>query len=132
MNFILWILQFFLAVLFSFVGFIKSFWPVPELSNMLPWVSALPEEVIRFIGACELLGAAGLLLPLVIRHILVHLPVIASLCLGLVMVNAAVFHAFRGEYASIIINIIILIITIFVAYGRWKIAPLYARRKDDW
>lgn len=101
----------------------KAFLSLNILSHSLPWVSALPVEVIRFISVCELLGALGLLLPPLIG-IFTRLTIIASLCLALVMLNAAVFHAFRGEFSSIILNATIFVIAVFVAYGRWKLAPI--------
>lgn len=123
MNIILWFFQVLLAALFSIAGYMKAFLSLNILSHSLPWISALPVEVIRFIGVCELLGALGLLLPPLIG-IFPKLTIIAALCLALVMFNASVFHAFRGEFSAIILNTAIFAIAVFVAYGRWKLVPI--------
>jgi hypothetical protein len=80
-----------------------------------------------FIGVAELLAAAGLILPGLTRI----LPVLTSLAaagLMIVMASATVFHLMRSETASAISATIILGLVTVVAYARWKIAPIAARR----
>src|SRR5690348_3061127 len=50
----------------------------------------LPAVFVRFIGACEVLGALGLILPGVLR-IRTHLTPLAALVLTTIMVGAAMF-----------------------------------------
>jgi uncharacterized membrane protein len=51
-----------LAGLFAFAGALHLLAPEPFLDITPSWVP-FPEEVIRFTGVAELLGAAGLLIP---------------------------------------------------------------------
>ncbi len=123
MNFFLWILQLVLAAFFAFVGGLKTFTAMPEIVETLPWAADVPVWVVRLAGSSELLGAIGLILPALVRIKPVLTPV-ASGALGLVMAMAAVFHLVRGEYGNIVVNIVALALAAFVAYGRFKIAPI--------
>ncbi len=67
MNISLWVVQGLLAVMFLMAGANKLFQSIPELSKMLPWVTQVPEGLVRFIGFSELLGGIGLLLPAILR-----------------------------------------------------------------
>ena len=63
MNIVLWIIQILLAAAFGMAGFTKLSQPIEALSGMMPWVTAMPALVVRFIGAAEVAGALGLILP---------------------------------------------------------------------
>src|SRR5579884_1575006 len=77
----------------------------------------------RFIGVSEMLGAIGLILP-ALTHVLPWLTIAAAVGLALVMVCAAVFHASRREYSPVSINVVLLVLALFIVYGRWMLAPL--------
>jgi uncharacterized membrane protein YphA (DoxX/SURF4 family) len=49
---------------------------------------------------------------------------LAALGLVVVMAGATVFHANREEYQQIASNLVLLAMAAFVAYGRWRVAPL--------
>ena len=104
----------------------KSTAPIAELAPDLPWVLDLPELVVRFIGVAEFAGGLGMVLPAVtgIRPVLTSL---AGLGLALVMVLAAGFHAMRGELPIIGVNAILGALALFVAWGRYKKAPIPPR-----
>lgn len=61
MNTRLWTLQIFLGVLFLFYGIML----VAQPASMRGTLEALPYLInfLRFIGACEVLGGLGLVLP---------------------------------------------------------------------
>jgi hypothetical protein len=40
------------------------------------------------------------------------------------MISAISFHFRRGEYSSIVFNLILLALSAFVAYGRFVVVPL--------
>ncbi|MBY0534238.1 MAG: DoxX family protein [Chitinophagaceae bacterium] len=122
----LWILQVVLGALYIMAGAGKSFQPIEELAKQMPWVNSVSVELVRFIGASELLGGLGLILPALLRIKPILTPV-AAIGLALVQVFAAVFHISRGEYAFIGINLVFVAIAIFIAWGRTKKAPIYAR-----
>lgn len=122
-NIILWIAQGLLAVMFIMAGIMKTTQPVEALAESLPWVTSTPVELVRFIGISELLGGLGLLIPSIFRF-KPFLTVWAALGLALIMVLAAVFHASRGEFPNIGMNVILIGIAIFIAWGRSKKAPI--------
>ncbi len=123
LNIALWVVQVLLAVMFLMAGANKLFQSIAELSKMLPWVTEVPEELVRFIGISELLGGLGLLLPSILR-IKPNLIPLAAIGLAVVMVLAAIFHISKGEASVIGINFVIMALTLFVAWGRAKKAPI--------
>ncbi len=126
MKIALWIVQILLALMFLRAGFSKTFMPLEELAGQLPWVLEVPAALIRFIGISELAGGLGLILPALTR-ILPWLTPLAAVGIGIIMVLGGGFHASRGEFPNIIVNIVLLALAAFVAYGRWKLAPIEAR-----
>lgn len=118
MNIVLWIIQLLLAVAFGMAGFIKLSQPIDALSTMMPWVTAMPALLVRFIGAAEVAGALGLILPRATK-IQPQLTAYAGVGLALVMLLAALFHASRGEFGNIVPTVVLFVLSIAVAYGRW-------------
>jgi hypothetical protein len=90
------------------------------------WVNAVPVGLVRFIGASELAGALGLILPAATR-IKPSLTPLAASGLIVVMVLAAAFHASRGELQALPINFVLGGLAAFVAWGRFRRAPVEAR-----
>ena len=119
----LWIAQVILAAMFLMSGFMKLSQPIDQLSKMLPWAAQVPEALVRFIGVAEVLGAVGLILPSLLR-IQPKLTPIAAVGLALVMLFAVVFHISRGETPMIGMNFILIAIAAFIAWGRFKKAPI--------
>lgn len=115
----LWIGQILLAVMFGMAGFMKATQPIDHLSAMLPFVAQMPEGLVRFIGASELAGAVGLILPAALRILPMLTPLAAS-GLVAVMVLAAGFHISRGEFSHVPVNFILGSLAAFVAWGRSK------------
>jgi uncharacterized membrane protein YphA (DoxX/SURF4 family) len=122
----LWIVQVLLALAFGMAGFMKLTAPVAELAQKMIWPGAVPPALVRFIGASELLGAIGLVLPAATR-IRPGLTALAGAGLTLVMVLAAVFHLSRGEAKMLPINLVIGGLAAFVAWGRARRAPIAPR-----
>ena len=63
----LWLAQIVLAALFAAAGSMKLFQPWDALAASQPWVLTVSPALVRFIGASELAGALGLLLPAAAR-----------------------------------------------------------------
>jgi len=118
MNIVLWIVQILLAAAFGMFGFTKLTQPLDTMVAMMPWVTATPELLVRFIGLTEVAGALGLILP-GITKIQPRLTAYAGVGLVLVMLLAGAFHASRGEFGNIPMNLVLLALSAFVAYGRW-------------
>lgn len=121
MNVALWVVQGLLAAAFLLAGGIKLTQPIDTQAKSMDWVRAVP-SLVRFIGTAEVLGAIGLILPMV-THLLPWLTVAAGAGLALVMVSAAAFHLSRGEASRVPVNAVLLILAVFVVIGRWVIVP---------
>jgi putative oxidoreductase len=122
MNPLLWIPQVVLAVVFLLAGSMKLVRPIDALATSLPFVRSVPPEVVRFIGAAELAGAMGLIVP-ASTGILPWLSPLAAVGLALVMVLAAGLHLARREYPHVPVPVLLLVLAVVVAHGRWQIVP---------
>lgn len=120
-NVALWVVQGVLAALFLFAGGMKLLTPVEALALMSPF----PGEFIRFIGACEVLGAFGLILPwaLGIRR---ELTPLAAAGLVVIMVGATVSTLAIGGGALALVDVAIGVLAAIVAYGRREALPVLA------
>lgn len=118
MNTLLWILQVVLALFFAMAGVTKLSQPKDKLHERLPWVEDFSAGTVKFIGAVELLGAIGLMLPAV-TGIAVVLTPLAAAGLALTMALAAVVHVRRGEAQALAINLPVLLVAAFVAWQRF-------------
>ena len=125
LNIALWIVQALLFLGFGIAGVFKTFTPIDQLAQKMPWVASLP-YLVRFIGLSELAGALGMLLPSLTR-IKPGLTALAGAGLTLVMVLAAGFHVSRGEYGAVPVNALLGGLAAFVAWGRSNKAPITAR-----
>ncbi len=120
MNIALWIVQALLAVMFGMAGFMKTF-QTQKAKATLPWAKDRSEAFVRFVGASELLGAAGLLLPM-ITGILPWLTVWAAIGLGLIQLLAVVTeHLPKKEFKVLPMNILLLGLALFTVFGRWAL-----------
>ena len=122
----LWIAQALLAVVFLFTGSSK----LAMSSEVLAAQSHLPGSFMKFIGVCEILGALGLVLPGLL-HVRPQLTPLAAACLFVIMIGATVSTAILMPVA-LPMPIIVGLLTAYVAYGRWRLAPLdgSAQRTD--
>jgi uncharacterized membrane protein len=123
MNVFLWILQGLLAAAFLAAGVMKATQPKEKLAPNLPWVNDFPVAAVKLIGVSQIAAALGLVLP-GLTGIAVILTPLAAVGLGLIMVLAAVYHIRKGEYSSIVVNAVILLIAAVIAWGRFGPYPL--------
>lgn len=123
----LWIAQVLLGLAFASAGWMKFMQPIDALlASGMDWVSAMPAAMVRFIGLSELLGGIGLILPAATR-IAPGLTPLAGAGLAVVMLLAALFHVVRAEFSALPINIVLGGLAAFIAWGRWKKAPIAPR-----
>jgi uncharacterized membrane protein YphA (DoxX/SURF4 family) len=120
MNVFLWIAAGLLAAAFLASGLGKLVQSKTKLAanpNM-KWTEDFSENTIKLIGAVEVLGALGLILPgaFDIAPILVPL---AATGLAIVMVGAIITHGRRKEYPNIGVNAVLLILALVVAIFRF-------------
>ena len=109
----LWVVQSVLAALFLFAGGMKLVAPAADLARM----SALSPAFLKFIGACEVLGALGLVLPGIFRVRRTLTP-LAAAGLVVIMVGAVVVTAVTQNVPSAIFPLVIGALAALVAVGR--------------
>jgi len=126
MNLALWIAQWLLAVTFVGAAAWKAFTPKDKLATMIPWSGEVAPWKLHAIVAIDLLGGLGVILPSLTR-IAPELTIIAALGCALLMASAIGFHVRRGEGKVTPFNFFLLALTLFVAWGRWKLAPIAPR-----
>jgi hypothetical protein len=118
MNIILWILQGVAAFAFLYSGINKSIYSEQKLVAIgQTGVEGLSLPFIRFIGISEILGAVGLILPWWLQ-IAPALTPFTAICFAIIMVLAARIHYRRKEYKNVLTNVFLLVISLFIAYGR--------------
>lgn len=125
-NIALWTVQGLLAASFLMAGVMKAAQPIEVVVESIPSLASTPEGLIRFIGISEIAGALGLLIPSIFRF-KPFLTVWAALGLALVMVLAVGFHAVRAEWQSVGVNVILLLLALFIAWGRSAWVPVLAK-----
>ncbi|HEX9843740.1 MAG TPA: DoxX family protein, partial [bacterium] len=122
MNIALWIVQVLLAGLFVFAGGSKWMLPPEQMTAQIPW----PVPFILFIGVCELLGAVGLIIPALLR-IRPGLTPLAAAGLVIIMLGATVITAVVMGIGTALMPLAALLLAAYVAYGRWRLAPIQPR-----
>lgn len=117
MDIALWIAQILLALLFGMAGVMKTF-QVAKVRGQMPWAKDRSDGFIRFVGISELLGALGMILPL-LTGILPWLLPLAALGLAVIQV-LAIFteHLPKKEYKVIPMNVVLLALAVFIIIGR--------------
>ena len=118
MNIALWVVQGLLAVLYGMAGSMKTFVPgkVRENSQMT-WASGQSDSYIRSVGIPEVLGALGLILPMV-TGILPWLTPLAAVGLSTIQL-LAIFMVHLPRKEPIVPNIILGVLSAFIVVGRW-------------
>ena len=119
MNRALWIVQGLLAALFLFAGGVKLVMPIAELEKQ----AGMPGWFLRFIAVAEVLGALGLVLPGLLR-IRPGLTPLAATGLAIIMLGATIVTLASGAIAPALMPLVVGLLAAFVAYGRWRLAPL--------
>jgi DoxX-like family len=122
MTYALWIVQGLLALLFLFAGGMKLVLPLEKMAGPI----AFPGFFLRSIGVVEVLGALGLILPGLLR-IRPGLTLLAAAGLVIFMIGATVVTLAGGDVAPALMPALVGLLAAFVAYGRWRVAPLDRR-----
>jgi uncharacterized membrane protein YphA (DoxX/SURF4 family) len=118
MNIALWIIQVLLALLFLFSGGMKLVIAPDVLAAMGPPNQIhLPGLLVQFIGACEVLGGLGLILPGLLR-IRRGLTPLAAVGLLIIMIGAVVLAVLGPGVVFAIAPGVTGLLLALVAYGR--------------
>ena len=114
----LWIVQVLLALTFSNAAGRQLVRQKGKPSKSMAWREDFSQRTVRLVGVLELLGAVGLVLP-ALTGISPWLTPLAAAGLALTMIGAALTHLRRGEYETILVIAVLMVLASFVAYGRF-------------
>lgn len=119
METVVWICQGLLSFVFLYSGIHKSVFPEEKLvKSGQTGVEGLHPFLIKFIGITEIAGAVGIVVPWVLNIYSVLTPLSAAgFCV--IMMLAAPVHFRRGEYGNVVINVVLFLLSLFVAYQRF-------------
>lgn len=123
MSLVLWFLAAGLALVFAVTGVMKLF----ESREMLVadgqrWAADASPVLVKALGAAEVLGAFGLVLPGVIGV----LPIVTAVAAGglaVIMLGATILHVRRGEQRAAVFAAALLLVAVFIAYDRAGAVP---------
>ena len=119
MSIALWIIAGLLAAAFLAAGGMKLTGKREDMLERMPWVADFTQPQVRAIGAVEVLGALGLVLPAV-TGIAPVLVAVAASGLVLTMAGAVVVHVRRGDGAAGSVPAAVLgLLALVVAVGRF-------------
>lgn len=120
MNIALWVVQGLLAVAYLAAGGMKLVRSREQMvaSGNFEWAKDVSDGAVKGVGAVEVLGALGLVLP-ELTGIAPVLTPIAAVGLVIVQVIAARVHLKLGETKSLPVNVVLLVLAAFVAVGRF-------------
>jgi uncharacterized membrane protein YphA (DoxX/SURF4 family) len=124
-NIALWITAGLLTAVFLFSGFGKLFVQREKMAAMADaarWVLDFKPATLKAIGALEILGAVGLILPALLDIAPILVPLAAS-GLMLIMTGATIMRIRRGETKNALGDAGYLALTAFVTIGRFALEP---------
>jgi len=114
MDIALWIATALLALSNLGAGTFKLVRPKDKLVTQQPWAEDFTPAQLKAIGAAEVLGALGLILPR-LTGILPVLTSVAAFAIVVLQVGAIATHLRRKE--TVIPNVVIILLALFVGIG---------------
>lgn len=120
MNIALWTVQGLLAFVYLAAGGLKVIRPREKLvaTGQLDWMKDHSDAAVKAVGAVEILGALGVILPEATGIAPILTP-IAGVGLVIVQIGAMRVHLTRNERQPLPINVILLLLAAFVAIARF-------------
>jgi hypothetical protein len=124
MHTALWIIAGILAAVFLVAGSNKLFILREKLAKAPGggWVLDFSAGFVKILGAVEILGAVGLILPALLGIAPVLVP-LAATGLATIMVGAAIVTYRRREFKHVLLNLTYLTLATFLAWGRFGPEP---------
>jgi hypothetical protein len=122
MNILLWGLQILGALLYGASGVMKVFM-LDTVSEGVPSFGALPREAWIALGIVELVCAAGLIVPALLRW----RPALTVTAATILAIESLIFvwvHVQYGEMAPIVMSGVLGLLMAFIAYGRRRPTPV--------
>lgn len=120
MNIALWTVQGLLAFVYLAAGGLKVIRPREKLvaTGQLDWMKDHSDAAVKAVGAVEILGALGVILPEATGIAPILTP-IAAVGLVIVQIGAMRVHLTRDERQPLPINVILLLLAAIVAVARF-------------
>lgn len=124
MNLALWIIAGLLAAGFLFAGGNKLFTRYEKLAKSpgAEWANDFNPGFVKTLGALEVLGAIGLILPAALGIAPVLVP-LAAVGLAIIMVGAGIVELRHHKPKHALINLVYFALAVFVAWGRFGLTP---------
>ncbi len=121
MNVVIWIFQGILGLAFLMAGFMKISQSKEVLKEKIGgWVDRVALVYIRGIGALEIIGALGMIIPIFADNSPLIL-VLSTILLISLMIGAAGLHGVRKEYKEMIPSILFIGMLSFILYSKWTL-----------
>ncbi|MFE3606730.1 DoxX family protein [Streptomyces goshikiensis] len=119
MNTTLWVIASVLALIFLAAGLMKVGQPREKLAaSGMAWTADSSSGVVKAVGAVEVLGAVGLIVPAALG-IAPALAAWAALGLAATMLGATVLHLRRKEATALPVALVLFAMAAVVAWGRF-------------
>lgn len=119
-NLALWTLQGWLAMFFLAAGYAKLSEPMDMLVILLSWPAHVAPQMVRALGAAEVLLAVSVLSPLVSRSFGPQLLVLAAMAMLALETAMLVIHAFYLEWGHVATNLALVLMTTAVFLQRTR------------
>lgn len=121
MNIALWTAQGLLAFVYLAAGALKIIRSRKQLvaTGRLDWMKDNSDAAVKAVGAVEILGALGVILPEATGVARILTP-IAAVGLVIVQIGALRVHLTRNERQPLPINVILLLLAAVVTIGRFE------------
>jgi DoxX-like family len=124
LNITLWFAQGLLALTLIWAGAMKLLKP-----SDLPWqwIKENP-NLVTVTGILDLLAGIGIVLPSLLRT-QPKLTVFAAYGTIALMIGASIFHISRGEASQIGFNVFVVLIAVFIAWGKHNKVPITSKHR---
>ena len=110
-----WIVAGLLGLFYLYAGGKKIVQSKEQLAPMMGWVDTVPMPAVRAIGAVEVLGVAGLVLP-PLTGVAPALALVAALGFLVLQVLATGLHLSRGEAGVTWLNMVLIALAALTAW----------------
>lgn len=119
MEIALWVTQVLLMAFFGMAGVFKAT-QTEKAREQMSWARESSPAFVRFIAVAEILGAAGMILPM-LTGILPWLTPLAAIGFAVIQFLAIFVHLPRREFGILPVNVVVLAMAVFVAAGRFAL-----------
>lgn len=123
---VIWGVQAVVSAIFLMQGIMKLVMPNDQLAFTMPWVSLAPGWLVALIGFSEIVVASLLIGPALLRY-RPDLCIKAGWVLLCFMAIAVTFHTMKREYGAIPYNVLVMLLTGFIIWGRMRKDPIRPR-----